>query len=176
MLAGALLGGCWVGNVCNAMFLTVRIQIDSCPFRSTQKHYCAFDSAVVLLLTQSPMRSVSAGGRSEHPETPLSQRKPRAAEHIGSPLLPLCLTAAQGQQLGAISSCLSCTGELFPQQRCHPEQAPCMPITSLSDIMTIMNTNNENIFEVVLFCIIGSAGGWWRPGAIFCNSWEVLLL
>lgn len=104
-------GGCWVGNVCNALFLTVRIQVDSCPFRSTQRHYCAFDSALVLLLTQSPVRSVPAGGRSEHPEIPLSQRKPRAAEHVGSPPLPLCLAAAQWQQLGAISSCLWCTGE-----------------------------------------------------------------
>ena len=61
MLAGADsveqgLGGVVPGNVCNAVFLTVRIQIDSCPFRSTQRHYCALDSAVVLLLTQSPLR------------------------------------------------------------------------------------------------------------------------
>lgn len=46
------------------------------------------------------------------------------------------------------------------QQRCHPEQAPCMPITGLSGIITIMNTNNENIFVVVLFCIIGNADDW----------------
>lgn len=74
MLAGAdsvggRLGGVVPGNVCNAMFLAVGIQIDSCPFRSTQRHYCAFDSAVVLLLTQSP---VPAAEGSEYPETLLS--------------------------------------------------------------------------------------------------------
>lgn len=66
------LGGVVPGNACKAMFLTVGIQIDSCPFRSTQRRYCAFDSAVVLLLTQNPLRfPVLAGERSEHPETPL---------------------------------------------------------------------------------------------------------
>lgn len=172
MLAGAdsvggRLGGVVPGNVCNAMFLTVRIQIDSCPFRSTQKRYRAFDTAVVLLLTQSPLRfSVPAGERSEHPETPLSKRRPRAAEHVGSPLLLLCSSPAWWQQLGAISSCLWCTGEWFSQQHCHPEQAPCIPINGLSGIMTIMNANNENIFVVILFCIISSADGWWRLGAV----------
>lgn len=106
------LGGVVPGNACNAVFLTVRIQIDSCPFRSTQRRYCAFDSAVVLLLTQNPLRfPVPAGERSEHPETPLSKRKPHAAEHVGSPLLPLCPTPAQWQRSCAISSCPWCTGE-----------------------------------------------------------------
>jgi len=95
VLAGAdsvrgRLGGVVPGNACNAMFLSVGIQMDSCPFRSTQRHYCAFDSAVLLLLAQSPLRfPVPTGERSEHPETPLSQRRARAAEHTGSSLLPL---------------------------------------------------------------------------------------
>lgn len=65
---------------------------------------------------------------------------------------------------------------VIPQQCCHPEQAPCMPIPVLAGIITVMNTNNENIFVVTLFCIFGSADSWWRLGTILCNSWEMLLL
>lgn len=65
---------------------------------------------------------------------------------------------------------------VIPQQCCHPEQAPCMPIPVLAGIITVMNTNNENIFVVNLFCIFGSADSWWRLGMILCNSWEMLLL
>lgn len=69
---GGRLGGAEPGNVCNAIFLTIRIQIDSRPFRSTQRCYCAFDSAVVFPLTQSPLRfPIPAGERSQHPENPL---------------------------------------------------------------------------------------------------------
>lgn len=51
---GGRLGGVEPANVCNAMFLTVRIQTDSHPFRSTQRYYCAFDCCSFASDAESP--------------------------------------------------------------------------------------------------------------------------
>lgn len=137
LLAREVSGGGWVGGAWKCLSCHVsycHIQIDLCPFRSTQRCYCAFDSAVVLLLRQSPLRfPVPASERSEHPETLLSKRRPHTAENAGSRLLPLCPSpvhgssqvqsaAASGAQESDFSALLpSRTGPLYanPRPRRH---------------------------------------------------------
>lgn len=105
---------------------------------------------------QSPLRfPVPAGGEIRAPETSLRRDLVlRACCVFSTPPLPKCsLVAAVKcyQQLPLVHR------RLIPPQHCYPEEVPSMPITILSDIRIIMNTNNENLFVVTLLCVIGSA-------------------